>query len=127
MVTPDKAGLVRVTVTLRADDVELIDRLARLEGSNRSAILRSMLDEVRDVLGQTVTAFEGAVAARERLDRAAADATVSELEQVREEMEQLQLRALGAIAKLEGAAAANPRASNHGGQVPTPTPEDEDS
>ncbi|ROP78974.1 ribbon-helix-helix protein, CopG family [Curtobacterium sp. PhB115] len=122
-----QTGVSRVTVALDPADVDLLDRLAALEGSNRSAVLRSLLGEVRPMLVQTVGAFEAAVAARKQLDEAAASATVSELEQIRDEVEAMHLRALGAVAKLEGLAASDPRRSNHGGHTPTPTPEDEDS
>lgn len=125
----DDARLTRVTVTLDAVDVALLDRLAQLEGLNRSAELRQLLQQLRPMLRATVEAFEGAVAARARLTEAAAGATLAEFEAMLPEVEKLQNAYMGAMARLEGAAAASehedPRPSNHGGHTPTPTPTEE--
>ena len=127
-----RAGLVRVTVTLDGADVELLDRLAALDGGNRSSELRSMLQQMRPTLRATVEAFEGAVRAQEALTAAAGAAEVSKLQQLLPEAERLQDAYLGALARIEGLAAAageplelpqdeDPRPSNHGGHTPTPT------
>lgn len=118
-----ESGVARVTVALDPVDVDLLDRLAKLEGSNRSAELRSILAQVRPILRGTVEAFEAALRARDQLNAAAASAAVSELEAILPDVEQLQNSYLGIIARLEGEAAAaehDPRASNHGGHTPNP-------
>jgi hypothetical protein len=137
MITPmaeksERAGLVRVTVTLDSADVELLDRLATLDGGNRSSELRSMLQQMRPTIRATVEAFEGAMRAQEALTAAAGSAEVSKLQQLLPEAERLQDAYLGALARIEGLAAAagepielpedgDPRPSNHGGHTPTPT------
>jgi Ribbon-helix-helix protein, copG family len=120
--------LVRVTVTLDAADVDLLDRLAQLEGLNRSAELRSILGELRPMLRQTVETFEAALRQRDAFDQAAAATHLQRFEALIPEVEKLQDAYLGAMARLEGAATAaqqsaepDPRPSNHGGHTPTPT------
>lgn len=127
MVIPE-TGVLRVTVALDPIDVDLLDRLARLEGKNRSAELRSVLAQLRPMLRATVEAFEAALRARDQFDQAAANVTVSELEAIMPDVQRLQNTYLGAIARLEGAQAValaeaadqDPRPSNHGGHTPTP-------
>lgn len=121
LVQDDK--LVRVTVTLDAVDVALLDRLAALEGLNRSAELRGMLAQLRPVLRATVEAFEAAARQRSQFDAAAAELEISKLQQMLPELERMQEAYLGGMARLEGLAAADadPRPSNHGGHTPTPT------
>lgn len=100
MITP--AHMVRVTVTLDPVDVDLLDRLGRLEGLNRSAELRSILGQLRPMLRQTVEAFEAASRVRDMLT----DGTkVSELETLLPEAQRVQDAYLGFLARLEGAAA----------------------
>lgn len=125
----EPGSLIRVTVTLEAADVELLDRLAELEGLNRSAELRGLLAQLRPMIRQTVEAFSAAHRYRETLDRAAADVPIGQLEELLPEVERLQAAYLGALARIEGLAAASaahagedPRPSNHGGHTPTPTP-----
>lgn len=121
---------MRVTVALDPIDVDLLDRLAALEQSNRSAELRHVLAELRPVLRQTVEAIEGALRVRDEFTRAAAAASVSELQELLPELSKLQNTYLGVLARLEGAAAAqaarleeDPRSSNHGGHIPPTTPD----
>ncbi|MDQ2647871.1 MAG: ribbon-helix-helix domain-containing protein [Myxococcota bacterium] len=127
---------MRVTVTLDTADVALLDRLAALEGLNRSAELRSMLAQLRPMLRATVEAFEAAASQRQAFERAASEVEVSKLQQLLPEAEKLAGAYLGALARIEGLAAAeaaaqgpdddeDPRPSNHGGHTPTPTPEDD--
>ena len=120
---------MRVTVALDPIDVDLLDRLARLEGSNRSAELRGVLAELRPVLRQTVEAFEAAMRTRDEFTRAAAQASASELADLMPEVERLQNVLLGSLARLGGQAAAraaradqDPRSSNHGGHTPLDGP-----
>lgn len=121
-------GLVRCTLTLEAVDVELLDRLARLEGLNRSQEVRGMLAQMRPVIRATVEAFEAALAQREKLEKVAAEAAAGELQAILPDVQRMQGQYLGVLARLEGEAAAaaardeqDPRASNHGGHTPTPT------
>lgn len=119
-------GLVRVTVTLDHVDVDLLDRLARLEQQNRSQELRGILLHLRPMLQSTVESFEAALRQRDKFDQAAAAAAIAGLEELLPEVEELSRRYLGAMARIEGQQAAmeapDPRPSNHGGHTPTPTP-----
>lgn len=125
MVVPLKDGHVgvsRVSLALDPFDVELLDRLAALQGSNRSEQLRQLLEQLRPMLQATVEAFEGATRARDALDRAAAGATVESIAALVPRAEKMQAEFLGSLAALEGAEAArDPRPCNHGGHTPTPT------
>lgn len=109
MVIPDadSRNMMRVTVTLDPIDVDLLDRLAKLEGQNRSAELRSLLIQLRPMLRQTVAAFETAVRHRESLEAAAAGASISALQEIVPEAERLQNAYMGILARLEGLAAAS--------------------
>lgn len=107
--------MLRVTVTLEPIDVDLLDRLARLEKSNRSAELRNLLRQARPIIGNLVQTFEAAERQREALDQAMVTASVSELEAIMPEVEEISRRFMGAMAKLEGhAAASEAPASNTG-------------
>lgn len=106
MVTRNDNGLVRVTVTLNPIDVALLDKLAGIEGKNRSAELRGMLEQFRPMIQQLVSTFEEASRQREALDQAMVSATVSELEAIMPEVEEISRRFMGAMAKLEGTATA---------------------
>ena len=125
---------MRVTVALDPVDVDLLDRLAALEGSNRSAELRQMLAALRPQLRAVITAMEAAVRVRDDLTIAAANAGAAELEELLPELDRIQNVMLGAMARLEGAAAVraaadepDPRPSNHGGHTPlTRHPGDEE-
>lgn len=114
MVTRNDNGLVRVTVTLEPEDVELLDALARFEGQNRSAELRGLLSQARPIMRQLVDTFTTAEGQRQMLDQAMVNATISELQSIEPEVEEISRRFLGAMAKLEGSAAANAPASNTG-------------
>lgn len=118
----DRSQLVRVTVTLEARDVDLLDRLAKIEGKNRSAELRGLLEAAREQLVPIVEAFEAAVAQREAFDSLAAQAALQDLQGLLPEVEALNRAYLGAVSRIEGAFAADPRPSNHGGHTPTPPP-----
>lgn len=107
MITPTKQpGLVRVTLTLDPVDVDLLDRLARLEGQNRSQEMRGVLEQLRPVLLATVEAFEGALAQKEKFDAAAATAAIEGLQELLPEVEEMARRYMGAMSRLEGSAAA---------------------
>lgn len=107
-------GAARVTVTLERDDLELLDRLANLEGSNRSAELRQMLKAVRPMLKATVDALEAAERTKDTFYEQAAAAALGDLASVVPEIEKINYAYLGALSRLEGAAAARPPASNTG-------------
>lgn len=124
MVIPN--GVMRVTLTLDPVDVELLDRLAELEGSNRSAELRSMLGQLRPMLRQIVEALEAAMRTRDEFALEAGKVALSEFGELLPEVDRVQNAMLGALARLEGSAAAraasepgpDPRSSNHGGHTP---------
>lgn len=117
---------MRVTVALDPVDVDLLDRLAELEGSNRSAELRQILGTLRPTIRQVVEALEGALRTRDAFTEAAGAAAAAELLELLPEVERVQNAMLGSLARLEGAAAAraalaadqDPRPSNHGGHTP---------
>lgn len=134
MVTPSRTrNLSRVTLTLDPVDVELLDRLGKLEGLNRSQEMRSIMSQFRPMLRATVEAFEQALEQREKFGDVAASASVARLQALLPEVERIQDSYLGAMARIEGLAAAenaqeepaDPRPSNHGGQTPTPPPAEE--
>lgn len=106
MVTRNDNGLWRVTVTLDPEDVQLLDALAGFEGLNRSAELRGLLAQVRPIMRQLVETFTLASQQRDALDRAMVGATVSELEAIAPEMDEIAKRFMGTLAKLEGHAAS---------------------
>jgi hypothetical protein len=101
-----KRTLMPVTVTLDPIDVDLLDRLAALEGIKRSAELRSILTQLRPMLRQTVEAFEAASRARDMLTAEASNVKVSELEALLPEVQRVQEAYLGFMARLEGETAA---------------------
>ena len=106
MITPSKdPRLTRVTLTLDPVDVDLLDRLALLEGANRSLEMRRILEHLRPMLLATVEAFEAALEQRDKFDAAAASAAVSGLEELLPEVEEMSRRYIGALSRLEGAAA----------------------
>lgn len=119
--------MLRVTVTLHSEDVDLLDRLGALEGSNRSAQLRSVLEQLRPVLSATVGAFEAAQKQRQAFDSAAALVEISKLQQLIPEAERLNNAFLGAISRVEGLAAQDdqePPSSNTGVTPVTPPASD---
>lgn len=134
MITSENPGMKRVTMTLDPVDVDLLDRLAALEGRNRSEELRSILTEVRPMLSATVEAFEAALRQRDAFDETARGAAVAGLSALLPEVEALSRQYMGAMSRLEGQAAAaeaiqddeKPPSSNTGVTPPNPTtPEDE--
>ncbi len=129
MFTPE--NLARVTVTLDPVDVDLLDRLGKLESLSRSAELRGILAQFRPMLRQTVEAMEAVARQREAFDDTVAAASMEQLASLMPEVERLQNAYLGAFSRIEGAAAvaaaredSDPRPSNHGGHTPTAPPSD---
>lgn len=114
-------GVARVTVSIEVEDLDLLDRLAVLEGSNRSAQLRSMLGAARPMLRATVEALEAANRTRETFLNQAAEYALGDLTEMLPEVEKINKAILGAMSRIEGAAAANPRGGNHGGQKSDPS------
>lgn len=117
-----------MTVALDPQDVELLDRLARLEASNRSAELRQLLAHLRPALRQLCEALEAAERTRDRFAAQVRTTAAHELEAIRPDVERLAGQYLGLLARLEGAAAAeaaaeldrDPRSCNHGGHNSDP-------
>lgn len=99
-------NMMRVSLTLDPIDVDLLDRLGKLEGRNRSAEVRDILTQFRPMLQATVQAFEAAEQQRLKLDDAMALAAMQQLEAVMPEIEKIQNVYLGALSRIEGAASA---------------------
>jgi len=117
-----KIGIARITVSIDPEDVDLIDRLAALESKNRSAELRGLLRAVRPTLKATVEALEAAERAKGNFYQQAAEVALEDLTEVLPEVERIHSAYLGAISRLEGAAAQEPPGSNHGGYLDSPPP-----
>lgn len=113
-------GVTRVTVSLAPEDVDLLDRLAVLEESNRSAELRTLLEAVRPTLKATVEALEAANRTRDTFLEQAATLALGDLRDVLPEMEKIHHTYLGALSRLEGAAVQKPPSSNTGVTFDTP-------
>lgn len=130
MVAQKHGNMVRVSLTLDPVDVDLLDRIAVLEKSNRSSELRGILAQFRPMFRATVEAMEAAMRQRDGLNEAMAEAAkkgVDEITQMIPELERMQNAYLGTMARLEGMATvadtdSDPRPSNHGGHTPTPPP-----
>lgn len=120
--------ITRVTLALDPVDVDLIDRLARVQGLNRSEQVRELLGELRPTLRQAVETLEAALRQRDEFLALVAEGEVVGLAELLPEVNRVHDTVVGAMARLEGAlavrAAADPRLSNHGGQVSTPEAED---
>lgn len=111
-----KNGIVRFTASVEPEDLDLLDRLARLGDSNRSEQLRMLLESLRPTLSATVRALEAAQQAKESFLEQAGEIALEELTEALPEIEKVRTSLLGAMARLEGLATANPRGGNHGGQ-----------
>lgn len=98
--------MVRVSLTLDPIDVDLLDRLGKLEGRTRSAEVRDLLEQFRPMLTATVEAFEAAQNQRSKLDEAMAAAAAQQLESMMPEVEKIQNAYLGALSRMEGAITA---------------------
>lgn len=120
--------VIRVTLSLDPVDLDLVDRLATLQDLNRSEQFRQILASARPMFRQTVETLEAASRQRDDLLRIFGEAEVLGLSELAPELDRVQGAVLGAMSRLEGAlaveASKDPRASNHGGQTPTPQPGD---
>ena len=119
--------ITRVTLTLDPVDVDLLDRLASMQGINRSEQMRQILAESRPMLRQTVETLEAALRQRDEFMRLVSEAESAGLAELLPEVRKVQNTIMGSLARLEGALAAHealedPRPSNHGGHTPTPPP-----
>jgi len=111
MISPTNPGMKRVTMTLHPVDVDLLDRLGKLEGRNRSEEMRSILEEVRPMLFATVEAFEAAMRQRHALDEKATEAAVAGLVELMPEVEHLAAAYVAALSRI-GDATASQEASD---------------
>jgi len=140
--------IIRTSVTLDSVDVDLLDRLAKAQGLNRSQQLRQFLAEARPMLRQAVETLEAAMRTRDDFLQVIASTHGESMDAVLAEIEKVQNAALGSLARLEGAMAvheskdldpderliqafgkaqgievpakSDPRPSNHGGHTPNP-------
>jgi len=111
-IKPESEYVKRVTVALLPKHVDVLDRLAKLDDSNRSEQLRQILDSLYPTIEATVKAFEAAQAQKNEFEAKYAQIAVSDLEALRPELEKMQNAYLGAIARLEGHLAANDAGEN---------------
>lgn len=114
--------VIRVSLTLDPVDVDLLDRLAALEGSSRSEQVRVLLAHARPNLRQAVEMLEAAVTQRDEFLKVFGETAAAEFAELKPEIERIQNTLLGSMSRIEGALAAksaldDPRSSNHGGQV----------
>lgn len=114
MVIQNQSGTVRITVTMTAEQVDLLDKLAAMEGTSRSEELRGLVQQGVPMMREIVRVFESVSSRRRDLDAAIATATRSEIQAVMPELEAISDRFLGLLARLEGASAASAPASNTG-------------
>jgi Ribbon-helix-helix protein, copG family len=98
--------IVRTSVTLDSIDVDLLDRLAKTQGLNRSQQLRQFLAEARPMLRQAVETLEAAMRTRDDFLVHIASTHGEALDAVMVEIEKVQNVALGSLARLEGAMTA---------------------
>jgi Arc/MetJ-type ribon-helix-helix transcriptional regulator len=147
--------LLRTSLTLPEEDVRLLDRLAALDGKNRSEMVRYLLAEMRPRITQLVDILEFALANRDALLTGIGESSMEELQLLIPEVEKIDAQIAGAMSRVEGALtasadqdqdeilmqafgraigkplppkpkASNPRRSNHGGQKLTPLDEKEE-
>lgn len=97
----------RVTLSLDEVDVDLIDRLARLQGINRSEQFRQFLGQARPMVRQTVQVMESALEQRDELLSTFSAAEIAGLEELMPEINHVQDAVLGSMARLEGRIAAH--------------------
>lgn len=116
--------LTRVTLSLDPVDVDLLDRLSAVSGSNRSEQMRAFLLELRPVMQKTVETLEAALRQRDALLKTVSEADLSGLSDLIPEVQRVQDAVVGAMSRIEGKIAAaeaeDPRGSNHGGHTPHP-------
>lgn len=99
--------MARITVTLPPRDVALLDRMAKVQQSNRSAELRGIIELARPTIEAVVSAFESAIGQQSLMDEAIKGAAERELAQMLPELQKIQQTFLGVMARLEGAAAVS--------------------
>lgn len=97
---------MRVTVTLDPADLDWIDRLAALEGKNRSEELRTLFAQLRPGMRATVLAMEAALKARDKIAPAAMQAAVDQLAGLLPDAEGVGGDYLAAMARIETLAVA---------------------
>jgi uncharacterized protein (DUF1778 family) len=107
-------NLQRLTVSITEEQRDLLDRLAALEGSSRSDVVRGILDAAVPQMRGLVGTFEKLAEQREQLGEALAEQLATDAGIVEGDLQRLQLMFSGVLAKLEGAAAAKAPASNTG-------------
>ena len=97
---PGRNG-VRVTLSLDPADVEMLDKLAELEGTSRSAEVRNFLAALRPSMRGVIQAMEAARLSRSALTVAAAQQGANDLERLMPKLAELQGAVLGALAQIE--------------------------
>lgn len=107
--------LVPISVTLDPADIALLDRLAALDETSRSAALRTLLAGSRAALIEMVGILEDAVQARESLDETLAESVLTDFLPELQKLSNMMLATSAAIeGQNEAAEAGYKRGSNHG-------------
>lgn len=106
--------MARLTVSITEEQRDLLDRLAKLEGSSRSDVVRGILDAAVPQMRSLVQTFERLSEQRDQLGEALAQQLAGDAAVVEGDLARLQLMFSGVLAKLEGSAAAQAPASNTG-------------
>lgn len=109
-----KHGIVRFTASVEPEDLDLLDRLARLDGTNRSEQLRVILSSLRPTLSATVKVLEKAERTKQNFLNQVSENALGDLNDVLPEVERISNTIIGAMARLEGAMVSKPPASNTG-------------
>lgn len=112
--------MIRTTIQLKESTIAVIEDLAELEDSTKSAVIREILETAEERLVQIVKALKHAKKVRLSLDEVGKE----EFELVQDELTKINLQATAALAKVEGLVTAKntaegenrpSRLSNQGG------------
>lgn len=107
-------NLQRLTISITDRQRDLLDRLAVLEDSSRSDVVRGILEAAEPQMAALVQTFEALASQREQLGAALAEQLAADAGVVEGDLHRLQLMFAGVLAKLEGAATTRAPASNTG-------------
>lgn len=91
-------GMKRTTIQIKESTLAVIEDLAELEDSTKSAVIREILETAEVRLGEIVKALKHAKKVRLSLDEVGKE----EFEMVQDELTKINLQASAALAKVEG-------------------------
>lgn len=98
--------IIPKTLTFDSVDVDLLDRMAAVQGGNRSAVLREILAEFRPMFRQLVETLEAAQRQKDQFLESVGASALAEMLALEPEVEKIQNAALGAMARAESALVA---------------------